>query len=447
MTVFRFSLSLASVCTVLLASSFTWATAEPTPLAACHVPVATPLSLETALRLALENNPELRAARGRGDAASGRATQAKAWTNPELEIVADDWPLRGSRGFSDAKRTIGISQTVPFRGKKSLDERMGGMGVKRSAAEFALRRSQLIQEVKADFFRVLALEKMATIFSQRIAATESGATTTRKRVEAGASAYQEQLRAEVQLEQARTEWSDCENELTAARQNLATQLGRTDLNETKLIGTLAETPDNNLMSGTADERLARHPSLNAVQTNLDHAELGRRRARLEPYPDVKIGVAAGQIGETGQSIGQLSLSLPLPILDQNKGARQEARANVNIASAELHAVRLQLQRDWANTVQRYRTVSGQVIKYREHILPKAEEALLLVQTGFEQGKLPLIDLIDTQRTTSEVQLAYWKKLLEMNITQAELESLVTMSGPPDNDNNQAAPRPITSTHP
>ena len=107
-----------------------------------------------------------------------------------------------------------------------------------------------------------------------------------------------------------------------------------------------------------------------------------------------------------------------------KGKQQEARANVSVAEAELHAVQQQLQREWANARKRYRTAAEQVANYRERILPKAAEALRLVQTGFEQGKFNFIDLVDTQRTTAEARLAYQQKLLEMNIAQAELEALL-----------------------
>jgi cobalt-zinc-cadmium efflux system outer membrane protein len=172
------------------------------------------------------------------------------------------------------------------------------------------------------------------------------------------------------------------------------------------------------------ERLANHPSAAAAQANLDRAELANRRARLEPYPDVKVGVAGGRVGETGESIIELGFSLPLPLLDRGKGRQQEARANVSVAEGEWHVVQQQLRREWANAVKRYGTAAEQVANYRERILPKAAEALRLVQTGFEQGKFDFIDLVDTQRTTAEARLAYQGKLLELNIAQAELEALL-----------------------
>jgi cobalt-zinc-cadmium efflux system outer membrane protein len=200
-------------------------------------------------------------------------------------------------------------------------------------------------------------------------------------------------------------------------------LGRADLKDAALSGALAEKPDAGLFDDLAGERLASHPSVRGAQANLDRARLANRRARLEPYPDVKVGVAGGRIGETDESIIQLGFSVPLPILDRGKGRLQEARANVGVAEAELHAVRQQLQREWANALKRCRAAAEQVANYRERILPKATEALRLVQTGFEQGKFGFIDLLDTQRTTAEARLAYQQKLFELNVAQAEIEAL------------------------
>jgi cobalt-zinc-cadmium efflux system outer membrane protein len=382
------------------------------------------LTLDDAVRLALANNPSLRASVARMDSASWRAYQARKWTNPELELSAEDWPISHGAGFSNAKQTIGIAQTLPYPGKKSLDKQIGGAGVKLSEAELALRRTEIVRDVKAGFFRVLASERLVEVSTQLVAVAESSAVTARKRVDAGATAYQEQLRAEVQLEQARTELSGFERELAGARQVFATLLGRADLMEAPLIGALAETPEAGLITGDENGALALHPSARAAQANLDRALLASRRARLEPYPDVKVGVSGGRIGETDQSIIQLGFTLPLPILDSGKGKKMEAWANVAEAEAEVLVVQQQLRREWANALNRYRTAAEQVSNYRVRILPKANEALRLVQTGFEQGKFGFIDLADTQRTTAEVRLTYQQKLLEMNIAQAELAALL-----------------------
>lgn len=385
---------------------------------------ASELTLDRAVLLALDQNPELRASAARVDAALGRAVQAPKWSNPELELRAEDWPVSNGRGFSDAKQTIGIAQTLPYPGKKSLDKRIGGADVKLSEAELAVRRTEIVRDVKASFFRVLASERLVEVSKELVSVAESFAAAARKRVDAGAATYQEQLRAEVQLERERTELSDFERELATAREVFATVVGRVEVKGATLSGALAEAPQSGLMQAGGEDLLERHPSAGAARANLDRAELEHRRARLDPYPDVRTDVSGGRIGETDQSIIQLGFSVPLPVLDRGKGRQREAQANVKVAEAELVGVQQHLQRELANAQKRYRTAVEQVSNYRERLLPKASEALRLVQTGFEQGKFGFIDLVDTQRTMAEGRLAYQKKLLELNIAQAELEALL-----------------------
>ena len=382
------------------------------------------LTLESAIRLAFEHNPELRAAAGRVDAAAGRASQAGQWSNPELELSAEDWPVSNGRGFSDAKQTLGVAQTLPFPGKKSLDRKIGGAGVRLSEGELAWRRVELEREVKAAFFQVLATERLVEVSEELVKVAESSAATARKRVDAGATSYQEQLRAEIQLEQARTERAGFQRELTVARQSFATLLGRRELEEVPVAGVLPETARPGLLEQGPETWLAHHPSTAAARANLARAGLEERRARLEPYPDLKVGLAGGRIGATDEPIIQLGFTLPLPILDRAKGKKQEARAHVTVAEAELAVVEQRLLREWNKASQRYRTAIAQVANYRERILPKASEALRLVQRGFEEGKFNFIDLVDTQRTAAEARLAYQQKLLEMSLAQAELEALL-----------------------
>lgn len=381
------------------------------------------LTLDEALRLALANNPELRASGGRVEAAAGRADQARRWTNPELELASEDVPVR-SGSFRDSKNTIGVAQTVPWPGKKKLDGQIGTAGVRLSEADLSLRRVELVRDVKTAFYRVLAAERLVAVAGELVQFAESSASTARKRVEAGAAADQEQLRAEIQLDQARTELAAFQRELVSARQELVTLLGRPDLSDAPVSGALVETPDTARLGHGPAQWLANHPSVVAARSVRDRTELELRRARLEPYPDVRLGVDGGREGREDNAIVQFRVSLPLPIVDRSKGRKREAQANMGVAEAELVATEQRLLREWGTVSQRFRTAAEQVAAYRERILPRASKALHLVQTGFEEGKFGFIDLLDTQRTTAEARLAYQQKLLELNTAQAELEALL-----------------------
>lgn len=387
-------------------------------------PGAGPLTLDAAVVFALSNSPALRAAQARVKAAEGGAYQAARWTNPQLQMVIEDWGVSRSGGLSDARQTLGIQQTLPFPGKKPLDRRIGGAGVRQSEAEGRLLRVELVRDVRAAFFRVLATEQMVGLARELLRVAEDSATTATRRVDAGAAPYQEQLRAEILLETARSDLAGYERDRGTARQVLATLLGDVDLNGVAVSGRLIEEEDPALLAGEADSGLARHPSAELAGATLKRAELEDRRARIEPYPDLTVGVAGGRLGETDESILDLQFSVPLPILDRSRGRRQETGARVTEASFEYDGVRQALRREWRNARLRYTAALEQVRVYRDRVIPRALEALRLTREGFEQGKFEFIDLLDTQRTAAEARVEYQQRLLELSLAQTELEALV-----------------------
>ncbi len=382
-----------------------------------------PLTLEAALAIGWSNNPALQAAGSRVEAANASAGQAGLWANPELGLRAEEWPVGSGGGFSRAKQTVGLAQTVPFPGKKRMERQLGVFGTRLAESARNLRACALTRDIKRAFYEALAADGILEVAGGLAGVAESSAAAARKRVGAGAAPDQEELRAAIVLEQARAEVSQYGRDAAIARQQLAYLLGDPALATTPLAGELAETADGAADQPPADW-LARHPEVIAARASLQQAELAARRARLEPYPDVKVEIAGGRLGDTGESIVELGLAVPLPIFDRAKGQQAEARANARAAASDQTAVEQRLLLEWRNAAHRVRAAAEQAALSRERILPKAEAALRLVQAGFEGGKFGFIDLIDTQRTAAEARLTYQQKLRELNLARADLEFLL-----------------------
>jgi cobalt-zinc-cadmium efflux system outer membrane protein len=169
--------------------------------------------------------------------------------------------------------------------------------------------------------------------------------------------------------------------------------------------------------------LTQNPNLQTARLSQERAELEWRRAKLDPLPDVTLGVAGGRDAAVDEDLLEFRVSVPLPIFDRGQGRRRETRALAEIARYDLSAIEQRLAQDFAVAENRLRAAGEQVESYRTRILPKAEEALKLVRGGFEAGKFGFLDLVDTQRTLAETRLAYLDKLLELNLSLAELEAL------------------------
>ena len=398
-------------------------------VALADAPAQTKLDLPAALTEAAANNPELRAARARIEAATGRAIQASLWPNPSLEMTADQVPVNNG-GFSRSQNMAGVDQTVPFPGKKALDAKIGAADVTAAEWEYLSRALEVLREVKEAFWRTLASQKKLAVTEQLVDLSASTARAVGKRVEAGASADQEQLRAEVEHERVRVELIGARRQLTEAQKILAPLLGRRPENISPLTGELSAQAQRSDLDQAREQMLARHPNIRAVLAKRNRAELELRRAKLDPLPDVTLGVAAGR--DTGADLNLMAfrVSVPLPIFDRAQGRKREARANADIARYDLTTTELRLTSDLAIADARLRAAAEQVECYRASILPKAEAASRLVRSGYAAGKFGLLDILDTQRTTVQVQLDYYDRLLELNVAQAELESLLMKDLPP-----------------
>ncbi len=386
-------------------------------LIVCAGAVRAELTLSNAVATALAGNPELRAARQQIEAATGRAVQGRAWPNPDLELSAEDMPS-SDVGLARSKNMIGLAQNVPFPGKKSLDGQIGQRGISVAENEYRAQERGLVRMVKSAFYRALAAGRKVGVSGELRDLSESLVNVAGKRVEAGAAGNQENLRAEIELERAHLELTVARRELTEAKQELATLLGH----PREPLGALQGNLRTNVPAVDA-AGLAQHPNLRAAQTGRERAELEWRRAKLDPLPDVTLGVSGGRDAAVDENLLEFRVSIPLPIFDHGQGRKRETRALAEMARYDLTATEQRLAQDFAVTEARLRAAGEQVETYRTRILPKAEEALKLVRGGFEAGKFGFLDLVDTQRTLAEARLAYLDKLLELNLAQADLEAL------------------------
>ncbi len=390
-------------------------------------PVAA-LTVEEAVRVAVAKNPALAAARQQVVATGGRAEQARLWPNPELELAAEDVPTRGG-GLSESVNWIGVAQTVPFPGKKALDARIGRREVTAAEHEYRFRERELVRDVKAAFWRALAAEKKLGVSRELLDLAESLVQVAAKRVEAGATGPQESLRAEIEAERARIELAAEERDRAVALQELATLLGQPNEQLPALQGELLSEVGTDRRAVREEPDTARpavapyHPSLAAAQAHRERAELEYRRAKLDPWPDVTLGVAGGRDMATKENLLEFRVSLPLPLFDRAQGRQRETRALAEAARQDTTATAQRLGREFAVANARLRAATEQVAAYRTRILPKTEAALKLVRGGFEAGKFGFLDLVDTQRTLAEARLAYCDKLLELNLALADLDAL------------------------
>ena len=384
------------------------------------------IDLNQAMEIARTHNPRLLSARENIKVTEGERIEAGLWENPELVIYSEEIPVDDG-GFSAAKNMVGLSQTIPFPGKKSLDRKASDLSVEQSLNEYLATELEVILDVKIAFYRVLASQRIVEILEELSSLSQSLATTASKRLNAGEAPAQELLRAEIEWQRAETETDKSRSELAEARQKLASALGNSELQHVVLVGELSPISGDVYNEHTHKDILQQHPSVKQAQLAVQEAEAVSNRAKKESLPDITIEAAIGSRDsevEGSENLAEISVSFPLPLLDRGQGKKQITNGKLAGAQANLLATELELFEQFESAMSRYLTAIKRVSTYRDGILPKTDEALSLMQRGFQEGKFSFIDLLDTQRTVAETRLDYQEALFELNVADATLESML-----------------------
>jgi cobalt-zinc-cadmium efflux system outer membrane protein len=102
--------------------------------------------------------------------------------------------------------------------------------------------------------------------------------------------------------------------------------------------------------------------------------------------------------------------MPIPVYDRNQGAVAQACGELAAAQAALEARELAIQERLTLAMRDYKTARERVAKYREKILPAAEETLTLINTGYQQGELEYTQVLSVQQTYATKNLSYLQDL-------------------------------------
>lgn len=383
------------------------------------------LTLRDALRLALGQNPTLRAVAWDLPRAEGRVRQSNARPNPGLALDLENVGGTKSVG-TNAEATLSIGQLLELGGKRSA--RVGAARSDQSVTvlDIELRRLEVAAATVVRFFDLLALESAGNLADEEVRAAEEATATTAQRVRSGAAHTVEERRAEVELANARLERVLTAARISLARTRLGTMWGAPEANFNALVGELDPPPSIPDLD-TLLKDLNSSPGVSRWKQEIE-ARRGRLAVeRTKRIPDLGLAAGMRSLGEGNGHTLVGGVSVPLPLFDRNQGATQEASAAVSQAEDELAAAQLLLRSEvveaYSAVVRSHRRLEA----LRQDVLPGASRAFEDMREGFERGRFSYLDLLEARRTWIRSRREDLQALLELRLAITELARLTAVS--------------------
>lgn len=329
-------LAALAACGVVQAAEPPADSVAPPAFAGASLPDGPPLDLQQALALALDGNPGLRAARQALAATEGAVLQSQARPNPELAWSQED-TRRSTRTL-----TVQLNQTLEVGGKREARMRVAERGRDLARAELAGAEAALRADVGAAFFGVLAAQQRVVLTGQTLEIASSAREAAARRVAAGKVAPLEETRARVAESGALLEQARARSALRVARGQLQALWGESVRPFGQAEGAVDALPQLPELAAL-QQRIEQAPAVLRARQALEQsrATADLERARRLPDPTVSLGVKrATEVGRNQLVVG---VSVPLPVLDSNRGNQLQALRLADQAEEQLLATRVQLQ--------------------------------------------------------------------------------------------------------
>jgi cobalt-zinc-cadmium efflux system outer membrane protein len=387
--------------------------------------------LEDLIRLTLERNPELAAARRAIDVSRSKAAPAGALPDPELmfgqsnegNIVPFTTLGDPESGFSEIY--VGVTQEIPFPGKRGLRGGIAEAEVKVEESRYKLLQLQVASRVKQAFYELFAIRKSQAIVEKEKSLLDQLAKVASARYAVGKGIQQDVFEAQVEISKVEERLILLERRRTASEAQLNTLLFRpldtpiddlTDVTRTPLSYTLAE------LNALAAEN---HPQLELERRQVDREALALDLAKKGKYPDFGVTFVYHNRGSNPPywTIGGTA-RIPLYFGRKQRSELEGAAAALLQSRHMYEAARTQAFYDVKNAYLMASTADRLLKLYDEGIIRQASFSLESAVENYQVGKIDFLTLVTSWSRVLGYELTYYEQLAAYQKALAELEPLV-----------------------
>ena len=404
------------------------------------------LTLESAISLALKQNPDVLKASHEIERTRGQVIQVRAQALPNVQAAGSynqyAPELIGSGGGgSSAGNFANIFQDKSWRIAVQVQQILYSGGKVKAAVKIAeltqdtshqlLRETvnTVVANVRTQFYTVLLNRELITVAEESIHLLADQLRDQQNRFDAGTVPRFNVLQAEVELANARPDFIRAKNNFHIARLQLAKTLGIDTDEAPDVTGTLRMIPREVNLSRALTAARTNRAILKAHQNTVASGEQQITVAKAGYRPSLNANVGYEMINSrfssdfakalTGWYLG---VNGTWAIFDgfQTKGNVDQAKASLASAKVgladSLQQVELEVQKAYAQA-----KVAREVIASQAKVVEQADEALRLAKERLNAGAGTQLDVLNARVALTRARTTQKQALSDYNVALAEYD--------------------------
>jgi cobalt-zinc-cadmium efflux system outer membrane protein len=392
-------------------------------------------SLPHLIATALADNPELKASESRWQAFSSRIDQARSFEDPLLMLKIQNGIVRAPLDFSREAMTskvIGISQQVPFWGKRALKGEIAEKEAESYKWLLEERKLELARMVKETYYQLYYIDRSLAIVDRNIRILDDFITLAETKYSVGQGLQQDVFKAQVERSKLLDVRISLEQQRKSGEANLNALLSRPASTPVGRIADVEMQPlslNAEQLAALADDN---RPLLKSDRARIEKADAGLNLAKKNYFPDFNVSLEYMQRnpvkGSEGFDMYTLGLTFNLPVqTSRRQAAVAESNAEIRTANEELNNVRNRIQAGVVDLMAQMERRRKLAELYKTGILPQSRQSLESAVIGYRVSKVDFLTLLDSMVTLFNYEREYYDSIADYQVKRAQLEALVGKS--------------------
>ncbi|BDB27947.1 TolC family protein [Cupriavidus sp. P-10] len=405
----------------LLAATAVPKAASARPAGAAAGPAFT---LPQLLDMAQSTNKGVAAAEANVDAASAAISSARAYPNPQVEVMYGRLSGKQPGVTSGNAPSYAVVQKLDYPHQRSLREAMATRGLESTQAARQGFRSELSARVKTAYYDVLRRESELHAAEEDLAMMRQIHSRARLRVEVGEAPRYELIKAETELLASQKNQQTAELRVNQTKAALRQQVGGAmPGGQFSLAGTLGQSPDVPPLPVLRDTMTASNAELVQRRTELERARLGVDYQRSLRWPEVSVRASTDR--QPDNNVSQIGLVMTIPLWDRRRGPVGEATAQATQALSALEMREFELTQELETAYRQYEITQAQVTALESGIVREAESALGVAESAYRFGERGILDYLDAQRVLRGARNELIAAQYELQLAAIQIEKLMS----------------------
>lgn len=371
--------------------------------------------------LALQSNASLGAARADVDVSRADTLIARAYPNPELEVMGGDRNSRGPNLAPGSLGSITLSQRFDYPSQRDARLRVAEAGITSAMSGAQAYEVDLLTRLKQSFYAVIRHERELVAAREDLELAKAIRNRVEVRVNTGEAPRYELIRADTELLSAQKNADAAELRIAQSKARLRGLVGGVLPIDYELQGDLVNDVELPPLEKLREDMLTRNPEIARLRAEIERAKEQIELEKLRRMPELSFKLGRDQDPE--YEANRIGVAVSIPLFDRRQGQIAQASAIGERNRMALEGRMFELQQQLDAAYRQYDLSRTQVSALESGIVRQAEAALKVAEAAYKFGERGILEVLDAQRTFRAVRNELISARYELINAVAEIERL------------------------